>query len=106
MHFPIPGFKAEEAAKDAASDCRALAKKGLLLREAVERKEANANDLKELMLIEEQIRSYGETVFVCEITGDEYQVRDYLTPRREMISARRAAFMVRAIQRLRSFLMH
>lgn len=106
MRFPIPGFKAEEAAQDFAADVRDIGRQCLPLWEAIQRGDATEQDRVTYDMLRAQVQSMSETVFVCAVTDQEYRVGDYVTEGLRVKARLRNAAIRAGYSRLRKALLH
>lgn len=106
MKFPIPGFKAEEAAQDFAADVRDLGRQCLPLWAAIQCGEATEQDRVTYDMLRAQVQSMSDIVFVCMVTDREYRVGDYVTEGLRIKSKLRNAAIAAGYSRLRKALLH
>lgn len=104
--FPVPDFRAEEAARDFASDVRKLGREALAIKEAIERGEADQKDREKYAQLCEDIQLQSGIVFVCEVTHREYRVGDYVTKGNEIRAKLRESILVAGYRRLKQALLH
>jgi hypothetical protein len=104
MRFPIPGYKAKNAAQDFASDARKLAVEALRMKLAIDNGEGNKSDNEDYKMLIEQIRSFAETEFYCTETGKLYYVKDYFTPYRLELTQKKETKLRSLYARIISFL--
>lgn len=104
MLLPFPHGQAEICARDLAADCRNLSKRAIILKDAIERKEANAREQAEYELLVKQIKSLCNLVCMDEVTEEQFRVGDFVTIKREMMANIRAASLKNAYEKLRKWL--
>jgi hypothetical protein len=107
MVVPIPDERAEECAKDLASDVREVGKKLLPLIEARDRGDnLSKGEVEDIAMYKAQIRDLSELICRCMVTGKEYSVGDYVTKRSFLLSKISKAMVDAGYKRLKNQLIH
>lgn len=88
LTMPIPNGRAEDAARDIASDIRKLGAEAFKLENAVLNGEASNADREKLIMMKAQIKSMSELCFYDVDTNTKFVVGDYVTKNREAVATR------------------
>lgn len=88
MLMPIPDGRAEECARDLASDVRKITREAMKISDAVMIGEASPEEVKTLAMLKSQIVSMCDLQFYDQLTTEKFRVGDYITKNREAFTAR------------------